>query len=109
MIADNVIIGMISCPKESAEKLAEQMVESRLAACIQITSPIHSVYIWKGKLHKEEESLLLIKTTRTQVFMIKDFLKENHPYEVPEFLCFPAEDGLEEYMHWVENAFVAEE
>jgi|SRR5271166_4608675 len=87
--------------KESAEKLAEQMVERRLAACVNIVGPIRSVYRWKEKIEHEDEYLLLIKTTTTHAARLQAAFKELHPYELAECVEIEIEGGSAEYLSWL--------
>ena len=92
-----------SCPNDvHAEMLSRSLIESRLAACVQIM-PIRSFYQWKGEICKEEERLLLIKTKSSLYKNIEDFISRNHPYDVPEILMVPATGGLEKYFIWIET------
>jgi len=87
--------------KEAAEKLAQQLVERRLAACVNILGPIRSVYRWKNKVQNEQEYLLLIKTTRGHAAQLPSVFKALHPYELPECVRIPVEGGSEEYLAWL--------
>ncbi len=99
--AQDYCIVFCSCPNDTlAEMLSRSLIESRLAACVQIM-PIRSFYEWKGEICKEEELLLLIKTKTSLYNGIEDFISKNHPYEVPEILMVPAARGLEKYLNWI--------
>jgi periplasmic divalent cation tolerance protein len=87
--------------KEAAEKLALQLVERRLAACVNIVGPIRSVYRWKHKVQNEAEYLLLIKTTAQHAGQLQSAFKQLHPYELPECVQLPIADGSEEYLNWL--------
>ncbi|MGA2904511.1 MAG: divalent-cation tolerance protein CutA [Candidatus Korobacteraceae bacterium] len=87
--------------KEAAEKLAQQLVERRLAACVNIIGPIRSVYRWKQKVQNEQEYLLLIKTTAEHATQLQSAFKVLHPYELPECVQLPIEGGSEEYLAWL--------
>ena len=87
--------------KEAAEKLAQQLVERRLAACVNIVGPIRSVYRWRDKIENEAEFLLMIKTTAESASELRSALKALHPYELPECVELAAEGGSEEYLAWV--------
>lgn len=87
--------------KDVAEKLATQLVERRLAACVNIVGPIRSVYRWKHKVQNEAEYLLLIKTTTEHAAQLQSAFRELHPYELPECLQLPVIGGSEEYLNWV--------
>jgi len=86
---------------EEAESLAEKVVEARLAACVQIVPQMTSVYIWEGKLQKEGEHLLLIKTLPEKWDELRDFITENHSYTVPEIVAIDAAQVSEKYLKWV--------
>jgi len=87
--------------KESAGKLAEQLVERRMAACVNIVGPIRSVYRWKEKLEHEDEYLLLIKTTTGHTARLQAAFKELHSYELPECVELAIDGGSAEYLAWL--------
>lgn len=89
--------------RESALKLSNTLLEQGLAACVNLTSPVTSVYRWQGKLEQSEEILLLIKTTEKQYQRVEAALRAQHPYELPEIIAVPVEQGLDEYLDWVER------
>jgi periplasmic divalent cation tolerance protein len=89
--------------RESALKLSNTLLEQGLAACVNLTSPVTSVYRWQGKLEQSEEILLLIKTTEKQYQRVEAALRAQHPYELPEIIAVPVELGLDEYLDWVER------
>jgi periplasmic divalent cation tolerance protein len=87
--------------KEAADKLAQQLVERRLAACVNIVGPIRSVYRWRDQVHNDPEFLLLIKTTVKCARQLRSALKSLHPYELPECVEFAVCGGSEEYLAWI--------
>jgi periplasmic divalent cation tolerance protein len=86
--------------KEEAEKLANALLEQRLAACVQVTQ-IKSYYTWKGSVNVDDEQVLLIKCKRLDFADIQKCIKENHSYEVPEIIEIPITAGLPEYFNWI--------
>lgn len=86
---------------EAAQILAHSLVEERLAACIQLTTGIQSIYRWEGKVCVESEVLLSAKTTMGQWPAISSFIQKNHPYDLPEILAFTPEQYSEQYGAWV--------
>ena len=87
--------------EQQAEKFAAALVERRLAACVNIVGPIRSIYRWKGKIEREREFLLIIKTAAEPAARLQTAFKELHPYELPERLEIAVEGGSEEYFAWV--------
>ncbi len=90
----------------TALSIAEQLVDQGVAACVNITSPITSVYRWKGKIESNDELLLLIKTTQAQYQKLETLIRSLHPYELPEIIAVPVEQGLNEYLNWVEQCIL---
>jgi periplasmic divalent cation tolerance protein len=87
--------------KELAEKLAQQLVERRVAACVNIVGPVRSVYRWKEKIEHEDEYLLLIKTTDAHAPRLQLAFQELHPYELPECVELAIDGGSEAYLAWL--------
>jgi periplasmic divalent cation tolerance protein len=87
--------------RAAAERLAEALVEKRLAACVNLLAPCRSVYRWKGELQRDEEHPLLAKTTTERYAELEKAIRAAHPYELPEIVAVPIERGLPEYMTWI--------
>jgi len=85
---------------QEADKIANILIENRAAACVQI-SPITSVYRWQGKVERENELRLTIKTTEALYPQVENLIKENHSYEVPQIVKLPITGGLREYLNWI--------
>lgn len=85
------------------ERIAEALVEERLAACVNLVPGLTSVYRWEGKVQREAEVLLVIKTRAGRVEALMQRLKALHPYEVPEILALPVAAGSEAYLRWIEE------
>lgn len=99
------VLASTTTPKaEDARKIATQLVERKLAACVQIVEPITSVYRWQGKVESEQEILLLIKSTQDLIPRIAELLDEIHPYEVPELVATPIIEGSASYLCWLEES-----
>jgi periplasmic divalent cation tolerance protein len=84
-----------------ARDLAAALVEDRLAACVQVLGPIHSTYRWEGAVRADAEWLLLLKTSRERFGELRDAIVARHPYDVPEIVAVPIEDGLPAYLSWI--------
>lgn len=88
---------------EQAESFAQQLVELRLAACVQIDGPIRSVYRWQGKICRSEEYRCCIKTSQSILEEVKERIGQLHPYETPELLVFQSCDVSEDYLKWARD------
>lgn len=88
---------------DSANTIAQGLLESRAAACVTLLPAAQSHYWWQGAIASATEVVLLIKSTQQRVHDIRQYLVEHHPYETPELLVFRVADGLENYLRWVEN------
>lgn len=86
---------------EEAELLAKKLVEANLTACVQILRQMTSVYVWEGKLQKENEHLLLIKTLPEKWDELHAFITAHHSYDVPEIVAVDAEKVSEPYQTWL--------
>lgn len=89
--------------RAAAEKLADALIQTRVAACVNILAPCRSVYRWKGALQHDEEHPLLIKTSAERYTALEAAIRAGHPYELPEIVAVPIERGLPAYLDWVEG------
>lgn len=85
----------------TAEKLAQGAVEARLAACVNVVPGAISYYFWEGKLQKDAEFVLLIKSRSAILPELTRFLRENHPAKLPEIVALPVDGGDRQYLDWV--------
>ena len=87
--------------QDAAMRLAQSLVEKRLAACVNILSGCQSVYRWQGAVERAEEVPVLIKTRASRYSEIEAAIRSLHPYEVPEVIAVPIVRGLPDYLDWV--------
>lgn len=100
-MTDKVVILVTAASKKECRKIAEHLVESKLAACVNITQPIESVYRWEGKIAHDREYQLFIKSTRELFPEIMATISKLHSYHTPEIICLPIIDGSRNYLQWV--------
>lgn len=99
---DDILLVLTNLPDaDSAGRVARLLVEQRLAACVNVLAPCTSVYRWQGALETASELPLLIKTTRAAYPALQATLREAHPYELPEIVAIPVQEGLPDYLAWV--------
>jgi periplasmic divalent cation tolerance protein len=97
-----VCLAYCTCPdEESAERIADALVQEHVAACVSIIPGVRSVYRWGDELTRDDELLMLIKTTAARLADLTAWINALHPYEVPELIVQPITDGLEPYLDWV--------
>jgi periplasmic divalent cation tolerance protein len=89
---------------EDAEHLARDLVEQRLAACVQVLGPISSTYRWKGAVESAAEWLCLIKTTAARFDALAAHIEATHGYETPELTAVPVDHGSPRYLAWLSSA-----
>lgn len=102
---NSFIVVLITVPSEEVGKqVANVLLENRLAACVNITDSIQSLYIWQGQVTQDEERLLIIKT-RSDIFEDKfvPAVRSVHPYDVPEIIGLPIMMGSNDYLDWIKG------
>lgn len=87
--------------RAAAERIADLLIERRLAACVNILAPCRSVYRWKGAVQHDEEHPMLIKTSAERYPAMEAAIREAHSYELPEIVAVPIERALPAYLDWV--------
>lgn len=87
-----------------AAAFATTLVEERLAACVNVLPEMQSVYRWEGKLERERERQVIIKTTNDRLPALERRIAELHPYAVPEFLVLSVASGSERYLRWIDDS-----
>jgi len=102
-MTDKIMVFSTCASEQDAEKLARELVESRVAACVNIVAGVRSVYRWQGTVESAGEWLLVIKSSRERFAELRATLERVHSYEVPEVLAVPVVDGAANYLNWLEG------
>lgn len=89
--------------QEQAKTLAHKLVKAKLAACVQISQAVTSVYEWQGQVCEEQEFTLHIKCLALHYTAIEQLLSKHHPYDVPELIALPVTQGLPAYFDWIKE------
>lgn len=98
----SAIVIYCTCPNiETAEKISRLLINQHMAACVNQLPGITSIYEWEGKIQRDQEVLLLIKTTEERFDAIRQLVIEEHPYELPELIAVPISQGLPDYIEWI--------
>ncbi|MGA2606861.1 MAG: divalent-cation tolerance protein CutA [Terriglobia bacterium] len=103
-MTDKVVIFVTAASSGEGKKIARHLVETRLAACVNILQPMESVYRWEGKIAEEREFLLIIKSTGELFPEIKAEISKIHSYHTPEIICLPVIEGSRNYLQWVSDS-----
>lgn len=107
-MTDKVVVLVTCGSSEEAERIARALVEERLAACVNVSGPVRSLYRWEGRVCDDQERLLTIKTARPLFDRVRRTVEKLHSYEVPEVLCVPIIDGSPNYLNWLGSSVVAD-
>jgi periplasmic divalent cation tolerance protein len=99
--SEAVVVMMTAANADEAASLAEMLVRTQLAACVQILPPIESVYRWQGTIARESEVLLIAKTERSKFEEIDREVRALHSYETPEIIALPITAGSVPYLRWL--------
>lgn len=100
--AKDCLLVMCNLPNlGNAQQLAEHLVGTGLAACVNIQPACKSIYRWDGRVEQSNEVPVFIKTTRARYAELETAIRVLHPYDVPEIIAIPIDMGLPAYLHWV--------
>ena len=101
-MSERILLALSTFPdRGTAQRIANQLVTERFAACANILPAVESIYRWKEKVETENETLVFFKLREDRQSAFQDKLRSLHPYEVPEIIFVPISDGLPEYLRWV--------
>ncbi|MEW5767844.1 MAG: divalent-cation tolerance protein CutA [bacterium] len=99
-----VVILVTVSSSEEAEKIAQSLVEGKLAACVNIIPGLTSIFLWEGKIDRAAEFLLVIKTREERMKEVIKTVKDLHSYRVPEIIALPIVSGSEDYLKWMDES-----
>lgn len=101
---NNTQLILCTCPdRDTSEKIAQKLVEDRLAACVNILPGLTSIYTWQDRLETAEEHLLLIKSASGRYPEVEQAIRALHPYDLPEIIALPIAQGLPDYLNWIDT------
>ncbi|MFQ5926370.1 MAG: divalent-cation tolerance protein CutA [Terriglobia bacterium] len=103
-MTDKVVVLVTCANADEAVTIARALVGQQLAACVNISQPMRSIYRWQGKLADEQEVLLVIKTERSLFDRVRRAVEKLHSYQVPEVICLPIIDGAPNYLNWLASS-----
>ncbi len=98
------LVVLITAPKEKGEEIANLIVERKLGACVNVVPEVSSLYWWKGKIERDKEALLVVKTSMEIFPKLLKEVKSAHPYTVPEIIALPIVAGNEDYLKWIDDS-----
>ena len=105
MNADAVVLVLTTWPATADPvPFASALVEERLAACVNLLPEMESIYRWQGRVEREQERQVLVKTTAKRLDALRRRIAELHPYEVPELLVLEVAAGGERYLSWLKES-----
>ena len=104
----DVVIVLTTVPEgDLGETIARRLIEERVAACVNVSAPMTSLYRWRGVVELETERQLVIKTTRERVPAVQASIAKLHSYELPEFIVLAVADGSTAYLDWLQGEVTA--
>ena len=103
-MSDELIVLVTTANAEEAARIADVLVSERLAACVNIVPGIESIYRWEGKVTRDHESLMIIKTTGERYDELERRVQELHSYSTPEVIAFRIDRGSEPYLEWLRDS-----
>jgi periplasmic divalent cation tolerance protein len=106
-MTDKIVVLSTCASPEDAARIARSLVEKKLAACVNVMPAVRSFYRWQGAIEDDQESLLVIKSSRGLFDQLRVEIEKLHSYEVPEVIAVPIVDGSEGYLEWLDRELAA--
>ncbi len=100
---DEIVVFITAPDEDEAEKIARELVENRLAGCVNIVKDIRSIYSWQGTIEDDKEILMIVKTQKSIFDVLIKKVKELHSYTVPEIIALPIIQGSADYLKWLKE------
>jgi periplasmic divalent cation tolerance protein len=101
-MTDKILLALSTFPdRETAQRVSQQIITEKFAACANIFPAIESIYRWKDKIETGNETLVFFKLSEDRKEIFQEKLRSLHPYEIPEIVFVPMSAGLPEYLRWV--------
>lgn len=102
--SDAIVVFITAPTEEESKRLADRLVEAKLAACVQILPQMESVYRWEGKVERQPEHLLIVKTTSERFEELEREVRAMHSYDTPEIVSFPLTKSSPDYLRWLQES-----
>ncbi len=100
-MTDKIVVLCTCAGEDDAARIARHLLETRLAACVNVLPGMRSLYHWKGEIESSDECLLIIKSSRALFPDLQIEVEKVHPYEIPELLAIPIVAGADMYLEWM--------
>ncbi len=101
----DLVVVLTTCPtRANARRLAKALLDERLAACVQVSQPIESYYIWEDETQSDQEYQVVIKTRQTLIEAVFKKLLSIHPYDVPQFVVLDNVSASQSYLEWMRKS-----
>ncbi|MDP8212290.1 MAG: divalent-cation tolerance protein CutA [Candidatus Zapsychrus exili] len=99
-----IVVFVTTKDRKEAKKISDLLIEKKLVACVNIVDKISSIFWWEGKVSKEDEALLIMKTKEDCFQEIVEEVKAQHSYDVPEIIAIPIINGNKDYLDWINDS-----
>jgi len=104
-VNEEFVIAVSTFPdKETAQKIARELIENAIVACANLVPAVESIYFWKEKVEASTEVLAIFKMTAARYSEFESRLRELHPYDVPEIVRLNIAEGNPDYLRWIEES-----
>ncbi len=101
-MTEKILLALSTFPDaETARRISNELVAQKFVACANILPSVESIYTWKGKIEKADETLVFFKLSEDRQTAFQEKLQSLHPYDVPEIIFVPISSGLPDYLRWV--------